>query len=128
MKREEFIAAIRHVGWVSYQIAVGQPYNEEINKDQFDSLLDGVAFMDANPDITPEENHNNWMRMKITQGWVYGEVKDFDKKIHPDLVPFGELPVVEQRKNINTFAVHRLAVELWDDCVKSIEDNEIWSD
>lgn len=113
MEREEFIAEVRHIGWVAYQIAVGQKYNEKINEDQMASLLDGIDFMDANPNITPEENHNNWMEMKESQGWVYGEVKDFEKKTHPDLVPFDELPVVEQRKDINDAVIHRLAVELW---------------
>ena len=113
MKREEFIAEIRHIGWVAYQIAVGQPYNEQMNKDQFESLLDGIQFQDEHPDNTPEQNHDNWMRMKIAQGWVYGENKDFDKKTHPDLVPFNELPEVEQRKDINDATIHRLAVELW---------------
>lgn len=114
MDRNGFIAEIRHIGWVSYQIAVGQPYNEQINKDQMDSLIDGIAYMDANPDVTPEENHNNWMRMKESQGWVYGPVKDFEKKTHPDLVPFNGLPIVEQRKDINDAVIHKLASELWE--------------
>lgn len=113
MKREEFIAEIRHIGWVAYQIAVGQPYNEQINEYQLTSLLDGVQFQDEHPDNTPEQNHDNWMRMKIEQGWVYGKVKDFDKKTHPDLVPFDELSEVEQRKDINDATVHRLASDLW---------------
>ena len=90
--REEFIAAVRHIGWVYYQIAANQPYNEIINKDQMESLLNGIKYADEHPDITPEENHNNWMKEKTRQGWVYGPVKDFEKKIHPDLVPFDQLP------------------------------------
>ena len=126
MKREEFIAEIRHIGWVAYQIAAGQPYNEQMNKDQFESLLDGIRFQDEHPNNTPEQNHENWMKMKIEQGWTYGKVKDFGKKIHPDLVPFDELPDVEKRKDISDMVVHRMAAELWDWCVESIEDNEIW--
>ena len=118
MEREEFIAEVRHIGWVSYQIAVGQEYNEKINNDQMDSLLDGIEYLDANPDTTPEDNHNNWMQMKESQGWVYGSVKDFDKKTHPDLVPFDKLPIVEQPKDINDAVIHKLAVGLWDQCIK----------
>ena len=118
MEREEFIAEVRHIGWVAYQIAVGQEYNEKINNDQMDSLLDGIEYLDANPDTTPEENHNNWMRMKESQGWVYGPVKDFEKKTHPDLVLFHGLPEVEQRKDINDAVIHKLAVALWDNCNK----------
>ena len=121
MNREDFIAQIRHIGWVTYQIAVGQPYNEEINDDQMESLIDGIRFRDANPDITPEENHANWMLMKVQQGWKYGEVKDFEKKTHPDLLPFDELPVVEQRKDISDEVSHRLALELWERLEKGDE-------
>ncbi len=114
MNREQFIAEIRHIGWVAYQISAGQPYNEQINEDQLESLMDGVRFQDEHPENTIEQNHDNWMRMKTEQGWVYGDVKDFEAKTHPDLVPFDELPVVEQRKDINDSITHRLAAELWD--------------
>lgn len=112
--RDEFIANIRHIGWVVYQIAVQQPYNENMNKDQFESLIDGVRFQDENPDNTPAQNHENWMKMKQLQGWVYGDVKDFDKKTHPDLVPYDELPEVEQLKDTVDTTVHRLANQYWE--------------
>lgn len=115
MNQIEFITAIRHIGWVTYQIAAGQPYNERINGDQRVSLEDGIKFMLENPDITPEENHDNWMRMKVNQGWIYGPVKDFDKKTHPDLVPFGELPDIEQRKDVSDAVAHKMALDLWEE-------------
>lgn len=114
MNREQFVAQVRHIGWVAYQIAVGQAYNEVANEDQLQSLYDGIRFADANPDRTPEQNHENWMLAKISQGWVYGPVKDFDKKTHPDMVPFEQLPAVEQRKDIMDFTIHRLAVALYE--------------
>ena len=119
MEKTEFIAAIRHIGWVTYQIAAGQPYNEEINKDQLELLLDAINFMLEHPNITPEESHNNWMRMKTEQGWIYGEVKDFEKKTHPDLIPFNELPIIEQKKDIADSTSHRLALDLWRDLTES---------
>jgi len=108
-----FIADVRHIGWVAYQIAVGQKYNEEINNDQLESLLNGIEYLEENPECTPEENHNNWMKEKIRQGWVYGDVKDFELKTHPDLIPFDELPVVEQRKDILDAIIHKMAVQMW---------------
>ena len=113
MEREEFIAIIRHIAWVSYQIAAGQPYNEEPNDDQLQSLLDGIAFQDANPNMTSDENHENWMKEKIRQGWVYGDFKDFMKKTHPDLVPYSELPEIEKRKDQSSNTAHRQAIYLW---------------
>ena len=118
MNEVEFIAAVRHIGWITYQIAAEQPYNEEINDDQHKSLIDGVIFVLENPNITPEENHENWMRMKFEQGWKYGDVKDFDKKTHPDLVPYEALPNIEKRKDTADNVSHRLALELWNRITK----------
>jgi len=112
--REEFIAEIRHIGWVAYQIVAGQPYNEEINEDQHKSLLDGIKFQDEHPDNTPEQNHDNWMKMKESQGWVYGKVKDFEKKTHPDMLPYNELPDIEKRKDVSDTTIHHMASSLWD--------------
>ena len=114
LTREEFVAQVRHIGWVAYQIAVGQTYNEIANKDQLDSLYNGIAYADAHPGLTPEENHKNWMQAKEAQGWVYGRVKDFEAKTHPDLVPFNRLPVVEQRKDNMDYVIHRLACSLYE--------------
>lgn len=115
MNKIDFIANIRHIGWVTYQIAAGQPYNEQINTDQYVSLVDGINFALENPDVTPEENHNNWMKMKVKQGWIYGEIKDFEKKTHPDLVSFNDLPSIEQRKDIADSTSHKMALELWNE-------------
>jgi len=117
MNKINFIAAIRHIGWVTYQIAADQEYNEEINDDQLESLLDGVEFQLNYPDKTPEENHENWLEMKYDQGWEYGPVKDFDKKTHPDIVPYDDLPEIEKRKDLADMASHRMALALWDSLV-----------
>lgn len=110
-----FIAMVRHIGWVTYQVAAGQPYNVDANEDQLESLRDGIEFMLNNPDVTPEENHENWRRMKVKQGWIYGKVKDFEKKTHPDLLPFDDLPDIEKRKDIADSISHKLAVKLWNE-------------
>jgi len=117
MNKINFIAAIRHIGWVTYQIAADQEYNEEINDDQLESLLDGVEYQLNYPDKTPEENHENWLEMKYDQGWEYGPVKDFDKKTHPDLVPYDDLPEIEKRKDLADMTSHRMALALWDSLV-----------
>lgn len=125
MDKTYFIANIRHIAWVAFQIAAGQPYNEQINKDQFDSLVDGIEYLNANPDRTAEENHNNWMQMKKKQGWVFGPEKDFVKKKHPDLVPFDTLSVIEQRKDISDMVIHRLASELLEEIDELITNHKV---
>lgn len=66
---------------------------------QRDSAIAGVKFRFDNPDAKEDAQHNAWMADKIKDGWVYGEVKDAEKKTHPCLVPFGELPVFQQKKD-----------------------------
>ena len=109
---KELKARIHHIAWIAYQVAVEQDYNEQPNKDQLDSLIDAQRRFNENPNITAEQNHNNWMQFKTSQGWKYGPVKDFDKKEHPDMVPFDQLPVVEKRKDIMDNTVRRLINEL----------------
>jgi len=109
---EELKARIHHIAWIAYQIAVEQDYNEQPNKDQLDSLIDAQRRFNENPNITAEQNHNNWMQFKASQGWKYGPVKDFDKKEHPDMVPFDQLPVVEKRKDIMDNVVRKLINQL----------------
>lgn len=63
------------------------------------SILDGVYFVLDNPNCTPEQQHNNWVHFKRADGWKYGPEKDFERKEHPCLVPYSELPEIQQRKD-----------------------------
>ncbi len=48
---------------------------------------------------TPEREHESWMQAYLDMGWQYGEVRDPEKKTHPDMVPFSELPESERQKD-----------------------------
>lgn len=50
-------------------------------------------------DFGPEASHISWMTQKLNDGWVYGPVKDAEKKEHPCIVPFAELPLEQQAKD-----------------------------
>lgn len=63
------------------------------------SILDGVYFVLDTPNCTPEQQHNNWVHFKRADGWRYGSEKDFERKEHPCLVPYNELPEIQQRKD-----------------------------
>lgn len=113
INENEFIAHVRHIAWISYQIAAGQPWNAEINGDQMESLLDGIAYLRMHPEATPETNHENWMKEKVRQGWKYGIKKDFEKKTHPDLVPYDELAEIEKRRDKGDMILQKEARRLW---------------
>lgn len=62
-----------------------------------DSAEDGVTNIIAG--ATPRESHENWMRYRAADGWVYGEVKDESLKTHPCMVPYDDLPYSQRIKD-----------------------------
>ena len=63
------------------------------------SAMNGVVFKLTNPDAPESAQHESWMEGMIHCGWVYGPVKDADKKTHPCIVPYEELPEVDRKKD-----------------------------
>lgn len=66
---------------------------------QRDSAIKGVLFRIENPTAAESAQHDAWSKDKTDAGWVYGEAKDAEKKTHPCLVPFNELPEFQQKKD-----------------------------
>ena len=46
--------------------------------------------------------HEVWAAGRIAEGWTYGEKRDDEKKTHPCLVPYEELPESEKEYDRNT--------------------------
>lgn len=46
--------------------------------------------------------HEVWAETRIKQGWKYGEQRNDEKKTHPCLVPYEELPEEEKEYDRNT--------------------------
>jgi len=76
-----------------------QKHWDEADQWQRDSAIKGVQFRINNPDAGHDAQHNSWMKEKVDNGWVYGEVKDAEKKTHPCIVPFDELPEFQRKKD-----------------------------
>lgn len=66
---------------------------------QRESAINGVRFHRSNPSSTPADSHNNWLKEKIADGWVYGEVKDPNAKTHPCVVQYDQLPAFQRVKD-----------------------------
>ncbi len=82
-----------------------QPLWEEAPQWQKDSAIAGVKSYINDPTITPEKSHEGWMRLKLQEGWSCGPVKDADKKEHPCMVPYDELPLQQKVKDTLFLAV-----------------------
>lgn len=85
--------------WCEVNGDLSQPDWMDTPEWQIHSAIAGVVFKLSNPDAGPDAIHNNWSAEKVSQGWVYGEVKDAEKKTHPCLVPFDQLPEFQQKKD-----------------------------
>lgn len=57
------------------------------------------AFTDAEAERLARLEHDRWCAERTRSGWRYGPVRDNDKKTHPSLVPYDELPESEQDKD-----------------------------
>lgn len=95
------IARVCHEVNRAYCEALGdhsQPSWEQAPAWQRESARMGVD-LHLMGEFGPEASHISWMRQKLDDGWKYGPVKDPEKKEHPCLVPFAELPVEQQAKD-----------------------------
>lgn len=63
------------------------------------SAIDGVRYHLSNEGTTPEGSHENWLKFKEAEGWVYGEEKNLELKTHPCMVPYNELPTEQRVKD-----------------------------
>lgn len=52
------------------------------------------------------EEHEQWCSERISDGWTFGETKNVEKKISPDLIPYHEL--TEEKKQYDRDAVSNL--------------------
>ncbi len=76
-----------------------QPSWEDAPEWQRSSAIGGVLFHFDNPDVGSAGSHENWMREKLDDGWTYGEEKDPERKTHPCLVRYNELPEEQRFKD-----------------------------
>jgi len=96
-----FVAKLCHEVNRAYCLGIGeknQPPWDEAPKWQKDSEKNGVI-KHLESKLTPEQSHENWMEEKISNGWKYGETKDAEKKTHPCLVPYNQLPQEQKIKD-----------------------------
>ena len=100
---DESIARICHEANKAYCMTLGdysQPSWALAPQWQRDSAIKGVRYHRENPDSKPSHSHESWLAEKEATGWTYGAVKDPEKKEHPCMVPYDELPHEQQIKDL----------------------------
>lgn len=102
-KQIEDIAKVCHEANRAYCETQNDPSQVEWNKAekwQKDSAILGVKFNLDNPAAPASSSHDCWLAEKKKEGWKYGKIKDAVKKTHPCYVPYGDLPVFQQKKDL----------------------------
>jgi hypothetical protein len=83
-----------------YCIAIGdnsQPSWEDAPQWQKSSACKGVQVVYDGGG--PEQSHESWLKEKINTGWKHGPVKDPEKKEHPCMVAYSDLPEAQKKKD-----------------------------
>jgi hypothetical protein len=83
-------------------------YREEPFKAQFRKVIDRQCGP-GDVSHSPEALHNDWWKAYEDMGWVYGEMRDKEKKTHPDMVPYDQLGQLEQDKDAVFVALCEIA-------------------
>lgn len=68
-------------------------------EEQKRSCRQGVVDVATN-ELNPEQAHEAWRTAKLADGWSYGTVKDREKKTHPCMVSYAELPEEQRYKDV----------------------------
>lgn len=88
-------------------VNVVRKHNNEKDIEEYDNIseerkwqqLTNVMKIATHKDITPEEEHEIWIKLKEDAGWKYGEKTDRENKIHDCLVPYEELNDLQKFKD-----------------------------
>ena len=58
--------------------------------------------LDALIELLSENTHEIWSQQRIADGWTYGPKRDDERKEHPCLVPYDQLPESEKKYDRQT--------------------------
>ncbi len=96
------IAKVCHEANRAYCSTIGDDSQlpwDEAPGGQRESAAAGVKLQREDRHLSARANHDSWLAEKAATGWVYGEEKDTEAKTHPCIVPFENLPPVQQAKD-----------------------------
>jgi hypothetical protein len=86
-----------HVTFCNEMIIATQPAWDEISEEHRQVIISSVDKIVMGEITSKVESHNNFVAMKKSQGWRYGQYNS-DYKLNPRLVPFEELTLMDRIK------------------------------
>ena len=62
----------------------------------------GITYSESQLGVLAQMEKRRWNAERLLSGWAYGEIRNNDLKIHPDLVPWEELDEITKQKDRDT--------------------------
>lgn len=107
----ELIARVVHAALREYNnfgsFADPLPEWDEAEQWMRESTIASVQATVANPNRSPEAEHQRWCDEKLASGWKWGPIKSEADKRHPCLVPYSELSPFQRKKDALAVAIVR---------------------
>lgn len=99
--KHEVIARVCHEANRAYCSITGEeqlPW-EQAPIWQKEAARAGVEHILNNHGLSPRDIFELWKEKKLEDGWKYGNARDEEKKEHPCLVQYENLPLAERKKD-----------------------------
>lgn len=109
------IARIAHEVNMAYCAAIGdhsQTVWEDAPEWQQQVAIESAEMHLTNPNLSVSAAHDAWLKEKRHDGWTYGPIENSERKEHPRLVPYIDLPPSQRVKDfLFRGVVHAIARE-----------------
>ena len=104
---DEDLARICHEAHLALRIGLNSSADDmhfdALPQERKDVVISQVRLIRAGK--SPDEVHQAWVDHQLEHGWRWGISRNLIQKTHPNLVPYGDLPVEEKAKVRQAFRI-----------------------
>jgi hypothetical protein len=97
--KEDNRAAARRIPDVLALIGLGVATAEQAKSMKKPTQRDIELSIEAQIERLAHAEHDGWMAHRAKNGWNFGTPRDDDRKLHPLMVPYPQLPEAEKEKD-----------------------------
>jgi hypothetical protein len=97
--KEDNRAAARRIPDVLALVGLGFATRQEAKSAKKPGAAEIKSYIEAHIELLAEAEHDGWMSHRAKNSWRYGAPRDDALKLHPLMVPYGDLPEAEKEKD-----------------------------
>ncbi len=109
--KEDNRAAARRIRDVLALIGLGVATAEQAKSMKRPAKSDIGLSIEAEIERLAQAEHDGWMDHRAKNGWSFGTPRDDERKLHPSMVPYWQLPEAEKEKDRNAVRNYPKQVE-----------------